>query len=530
MNTSRVRGSIDKPLVVVLLLVVLLGLYNLSSAGRSVNEGLYLYQGFYAVIGAILIAVTISIDYRNFEGLAVPIYLAVIGLLFFTLVGGRVVKGSRRWLYVGPIGIQTSDLAKLAVVFLVAKTFHAEKKGGPKLTLREIFRPMNISRPLLLALTVLLVTLVPDRVVPAALKQRIGVHTRTLGKLSHGQSKLRVGRDPAAEVQVPGAGLEPFHAELLRGADGQFLLRDLGSPSGVFQNGVRIEGEVVVQHDDVLRFGLNPRSELIFQAPLTKLRPFRSWVAALGALWLILAIGLQFKKGSISSRDLFAPIDGVVLPVVLILVQPDLGTALVVLLVAFTIILYVGLEPLSLVALVAGTTAASAFAWHYILKPYQKQRVLTFLDPTADLSGAGYHQNQSLIAIGSGGMFGKGHGQGTQTQLSFLPEQQTDFIFSVWSEEHGFLGSALVVVLFMALILLSFRVATQAKDRFGALLAVGMTSIVFWHAIINMLMVLHLAPVVGVPLPFWSNGGSNLITTLVAMGVVFSVGMRRYVF
>lgn len=528
--TTRARAGIDKPLVVALLLVVLLGLYNLSSAGRSVNEGLYLMQGLYAVLGTFLIAITISIDYRNFEGLAVPIYLAVVTLLVLTLGLGRVVKGSRRWLYFGPIGVQTSDLAKLAVVFLVAKTFHAEKKGGPKLTLREVFRPMNISRPLLLVAGVLAVTLFPDRVLPAALKQRIGVHSRTVGRLAHGHPKLTIGRDPSADVQLPGAGLDPLHAELVRGPDGQFVVTDLGSSSGVFVNGVRVERSAVLRHDDELRFGLNPRAELSFAAPLTKLRPFRSYVAALAAIWLFFAIALQFRKGTVTARDLFAPIDGVMLPVLLILVQPDLGTALVVLLVAFSIILYVGLEPLSLAALVAGTTAASAFAWHYVLKPYQKQRVLTFLDPTADLSGAGYHQNQSLIAIGSGGMFGKGHGQGTQTQLSFLPEQQTDFIFSVWSEEQGFVGSAIVVVLFMVLILLSLRIASHAKDRFGALLVVGMTSIVFWHAIINMLMVLHLAPVVGVPLPFWSNGGSNLISTLLAMGVIFSVGMRRYVF
>ncbi|NJK89497.1 MAG: FtsW/RodA/SpoVE family cell cycle protein [Myxococcales bacterium] len=168
--------------------------------------------------------------------------------------------------------------------------------------------------------------------------------------------------------------------------------------------------------------------------------------------------------------------------------------------------------------------------WFVLLQPYQKQRVLTFLNPTSDLAGAGYHQHQSLIAVGSGEWSGKGHGQGTQTQLSFLPEQQTDFIFSVWAEEHGFVGSLLVVVLFAALMLLLLRMALRARDRFGALLIVGVTALLFWHSVINMLMVLRLAPVVGVPLPFWSNGGSFLLTAMLGLGLAVSVDRRRNLF
>jgi rod shape determining protein RodA len=165
-----------------------------------------------------------------------------------------------------------------------------------------------------------------------------------------------------------------------------------------------------------------------------------------------------------------------------------------------------------------------------VLKPYQKDRVLTFLDPTTDLAGTGYHQHQSMIAIGSGGLAGQGHGQGTQTQLSFLPEQQTDFIFSVWAEEHGFIGCAFVVLLFAIGVFLCIRVVFQARDRFGALLAVGVTAMFFWHSVINIMMVLQLAPVVGVPLPLWSNGGSFAITALIAIGIILSVRMRRFVF
>jgi len=520
-------SRLDRPLFFVLATICILGLYNLSSAGRAVDDTLYLKQGAYMGFGLALAALAAAIDYRNFEGLAIPIYSVVVFLLLLTLVAGKVVKGSRRWLGAGPVALQTSDLAKLGVVLIVAKTFHLEKR---RLTLREIFRPMNISRPLLVVAGVLLVTVLGDRLASPVVKAQVGLRTRTLAKLTAGEPLLTVGRATTAKLQISGANLEPAHAELIRLEDGEYAVKDLGTAPGVYVNGQRVFEQVALHHGDVLRFGLSPRSEVTFNAPLEKLRPVRTLLAVVGTLWLLVAVILQFRKGSVSGRDLVAPIDGVILPAVLVLVQPDLGTASIIVLVAFTVILYVGVETVSLIALAGGSVAAAGIAWQFVLKPYQKQRVLTFLDPEADLSGAGYHQNQSLIAIGSGGASGKGHGQGTQTQLSFLPEQQTDFIFSVWSEEHGFLGCALVVVLFAILTMSCFRVATLAKDRFGTLLALGMTSMIFWHAVINMLMVLHLAPVVGVPLPFWSYGGSFMLSAMVAMGVVMNVAMRRYVF
>jgi cell division protein FtsW (lipid II flippase) len=527
---QRIAAKLDKPLIAAVAALCLLGLYNLSSAGRNVSESLYLTQAAYMAFGLLLASLAASIDYRNFEGLAIPIYVLVISLLVLTLVGGKVVKGSRRWLGVGPLALQTSDLAKLATVLAVAKIFHGERREGPGLTLAEIFRPMNISRPLIVVLAVLVITVAGDRVKPPSLKQRVGLRSHTLGKVKASKPTLKIGRAADCDVQIPSAGLDPHHAELVRIEDGHYVLRDLGSASGVYVNGERLSDERRLHDGDLLRFGLNPRSEVSFSATLEALRPVRSWAAFFGLVWLIAAMIRQFKKGAIQSRDVFAPIDFVAAPFVLILVQPDLGTAMVTLLVSFSIILYVGLAPLSLIALGVGSILTTVFAWFYVLKPYQKMRVLTFIDPTTDLSGAGYHQHQSLIAIGSGGLDGKGYGQGTQTQLSFLPEQQTDFIFSVWSEEHGFVGSLIVVLLFVAVVLLSLRIATQAKDRFGTLLALGMTALVFWHAVINMLMVIRLAPVVGVPLPFWSYGGSFMLTVMVAVGVIVNVGVRRYVF
>jgi cell division protein FtsW (lipid II flippase) len=526
----RSLQRLDRVLVAALASILALSVYNLSSAGQSVNEDLYLMQAAYMVVGVVVIAVVTSIDYRNLEVLAVPLYGAVVTLLAVTLFAGKVVNGSRRWLYFGPLGLQTSDLAKLAVVVITAKVLHAHPAIGGGFTLRELFRPLNVSRPLVIVFAVLVVTVGGDRVVKPTLKQRVGGHSRTLLKVDPSRPSVLVGRGGEAQLEIPGAGLEPEHARFERRGDGDYALVDLGTAAGTWINGERVEGERALHDGDTVRFGLSPRGELQFSASLEKLRPVRSVVAIVGAVWLALALALQLRRGRWDLADLVAPVDVILLPAALVLVQPDLGTASVIVLVAFTVIVFAGVRPLSLVALALGSGGLAYFAWHYVLKGYQKQRILTFLDPTADLSGAGYHQNQSLIAIGSGGQWGKGHGQGTQTQLSFLPEQQTDFIFSVWSEEQGFVGCVLLVALYVTVILLAYRVALTAKDRFGALLAVGMTAIVFWHTLINMLMVLHLAPVVGVPLPFFSYGGSFALTAMTAVGVVLGVAMRRTVF
>jgi cell division protein FtsW (lipid II flippase) len=529
--TRRLIGSIDRPLAVTLLAICGLGLYNLASAGLALGPHLYLTQGAYMAFGFALMAVVASIDYRNFEGLAVPVYLGVVGLLVATALFGRVVNGSKRWLPIpGLFNLQTSDLAKLAVVLIVAKVLHLEAKDGRGLTLDQIFRPLNVSRPLALVAAVLALTLAGDALKPAGLKMRVGKRMRTVITVRDARPEVTIGSGADAELRLRYHDVDRAHARLVRVDDGQYLVRDLDSAAGTYVNGERITGARELRDGDVVRFGLGSRAELHFSASILRLRPLLPWIAILAAFWLGVALFRQLRRGSPSGRDLVAPIDVVALPCGLILVQPDLGTTLVTLMIAFSIILYVGLEPLSLLLLSVFTILGGAFAWGFVLKPYQKERVMTFLDPTSDLLGAGYHQHQSLIAIGSGEVLGKGHGQGTQTQLRFLPEQQTDFIFSVWAEEHGFVGCVVVVALFALLILLSFRIATLAKDRFGALLVVGVTSMIFWHALVNMLMVLRLAPVVGVPLPLWSYGGSFVATTLIGLGIVFNVGMRRFVF
>jgi rod shape determining protein RodA len=169
-------------------------------------------------------------------------------------------------------------------------------------------------------------------------------------------------------------------------------------------------------------------------------------------------------------------------------------------------------------------------AWNYLLRNYQKNRVLNFLDPERDPLRSGYHLIQSKIAVGSGGLAGKGFMQGTQSQLRFLPEQHTDFAFSVFSEEWGFLGSIIILLLYFAIILWGMNVAGRCNDRFGTFLAVGVTAMLFWHIIINIGMVIGLFPVVGVPLPLFSYGGTSMITSMIGVGMLFNINMRRFMF
>jgi len=230
-----------------------------------------------------------------------------------------------------------------------------------------------------------------------------------------------------------------------------------------------------------------------------------------------------------SLRDLWVPF-AIVAPLILLtLIQPDLGTAIILGIVFLSMVLMGGLRLRSFFCLVAAGIGFLPIGWQF-LKTYQRNRILTFLDPDRDPLGAGYHVIQSQIAVGSGKLFGKGWLHGTQNRLNFLPEQHTDFIFAVFSEEWGFVGCVVLLLLFVVMIAYCLRVVQRAKDRFGALLVFGMVSIVFWHVTINVSMVTGLMPVVGVPLPMVSYGGSALASMMFAVGVIINVSMRRYVF
>ena len=359
----RFLTNIPWGVLLVAMLIATLGVWNLASAARTAATPVWRSQIWWLCIGLAVCVTVCSLDYRYLMQLAYPIYGVVIVLLILVFVKGRVVLGARRWIDLGPMHLQPSELMKIAMIITMARFFHADSRK-----------------------------------------------------------------------------------------DGY----------GLF--------------------------------------------------------------------DLWLPALLLVLPVALIMKQPDLGTAMMVSAIAGSMILFARVKWRTLVTLSVGGFFGAIFAWSHLLKDYQKKRVLTFLDPEGDTLGAGYHASQSLIAVGSGQGWGKGWGQGTQTQLSFLPEQHTDFIFSVWGEEHGFMGGCLLIALYLLLLILAISVAMNAREKFGTYLCVGVASMIFWHVFINIGMVTGVLPVVGVPLPLMSYGGSSVLTILIGLGLLMNVGMRRHMF
>ncbi|HUB09980.1 MAG TPA: rod shape-determining protein RodA [Myxococcales bacterium] len=344
--------------------IAALGVWNLASASRVSNVSLWKSQLAWLGGGLAVVALLALWDYRHLMALAFPLYGLVLLLLLAVMLKGRTVLGARRWLDLGPVHLQPSELAKLTVLLVLARLFH--ERPPPK----------------------------------------------------------------------GGYGLP------------QLLL------------------------------------------------PFA----------LILA------------------------PAAMVMKQPDLGTALIIAAVGFTLCVFARIRTATLVVLLLVGAVGSGLAWQRFLKGYQKRRIESFLNPEGDALGAGYHANQSMIAVGSGQLTGKGWGKGTQTQLSFLPEQHTDFIFSVWAEEHGFVMSVLLLLLYFGLFVWALWVAGQARERFGSYLAAGVAALIFWHVFINIGMVTGVLPVVGVTLPLMSYGGSSLLTILIGIGIVLNVQMRRQLF
>jgi rod shape determining protein RodA len=229
-------------------------------------------------------------------------------------------------------------------------------------------------------------------------------------------------------------------------------------------------------------------------------------------------------------REIFLPALLILVPLVLTVKQPDLGTGLLLALIGGTLLFFVKIRKSIIIFLVVVGAIAIPTAWQFVMKDYQKNRILTFISPDSDPQGKGYNSIQSKIAVGSGQFLGKGFQQGTQSQLEFLPERHTDFIFSVLSEEWGFIGSFVVILTFVFLFFICFEIASRARDKNGALLVVGVTAYLFWHMFVNVGMVIGLLPIVGVPLPLLSYGGSGMLTTMLGLGIVSSVAYRRHLF
>ena len=245
---------------------------------------------------------------------------------------------------------------------------------------------------------------------------------------------------------------------------------------------------------------------------------------------LVLALARYFHGRSIedvrSVPTLFVPVAMVALPSALVLRQPDLGTALMLMIAGAVIFFAAGVRIWKFVTLGVIAMAAAPVAWQF-LRDYQKQRVLTFLNPENDPLGAGYHIIQSKIAFGSGGVFGKGYMQGTQSHLNFLPEMQTDFIFTMLAEEFGLVGGLALLSLYLLMLIYCLAISVRCRTQFGRLVGIGVTATFFLYVFINMAMVMGLVPVVGVPLPLVSYGGTAMMTLLFGFGLLMGVWIHR---
>tara|TARA_B100001971_G_C18268012_1_gene596325 strand:+ start:82689 stop:83798 length:1110 start_codon:yes stop_codon:yes gene_type:complete len=261
---------------------------------------------------------------------------------------------------------------------------------------------------------------------------------------------------------------------------------------------------------------------------------FRLQPSELMKISLALALARYFSKNSpereLYLKDLLVPFLITIVPTVLIVLQPDLGTGLLLVLIFLVISFYKRLRwktigIIGLIGLVSGTVM-----YNYGLKEYQKKRILTFIDPYADAKGSGYNAIQSQIAIGSGLWRGKGFKKSSQASLNYLPENHTDFVFSIYNEEHGFLGSLVLIALYVILLMRFIWLSGSTLRFYDSILAIGLMSIFFWHTFINMCMVMGLMPIVGLPLPLMSYGGSSIITFGICIGMVTSISNSRNLF
>lgn len=250
----------------------------------------------------------------------------------------------------------------------------------------------------------------------------------------------------------------------------------------------------------------------------------------LAKLMVVLALARMFQDGeptAYTAEALLVRLVALALPIGLVAIQPDLGTAILLSLIVLTVGFLAMPSVWPMVYLTLGGLLGIPILWE-TMQNYQKNRILAFLDPSSDPTGNGWHTRQSIFAVGSGKIWGKGYGEGTQNQFDFLPEHWTDFPYSVWAEEWGFVGSITLVAIFGFLTVWILNVALSARDRVGAVICVGVAAMTFWHVVINIGMVLGVAPVVGVTLPFISYGGSSLVIFFCAMGLVANVSLRKH--
>jgi rod shape determining protein RodA len=289
--------------------------------------------------------------------------------------------------------------------------------------------------------------------------------------------------------------------------------------------GINLVGLLIVPYKGLVRYGARRWLDL----------GFMNWQPSETMKFMVVLALARYFQSRISPRqmglkDLAVPGLMVAVPTFLTIAQPDLGTGGHIAITGTVILLFVGIRPKLLLSFFFMGVVSFPIFWKYGLKTYQKDRIVTFLNPAADRQGDGYNAWQSLVAVGSGEIIGKGFRQGTQTQLDFTPEGHTDFIFTVLAEEWGFLGVSVLFMLYLLLFYRASQIASQANDPFGAILCVGVIGLLATQVLINVMMVSGMFPIVGIPLPLMSYGGTSLISATMALGMVLNVGFRRSIF
>lgn len=244
-------------------------------------------------------------------------------------------------------------------------------------------------------------------------------------------------------------------------------------------------------------------------------------------LIITMASYLSNHQRDFSFRHFIASLLIIVMPIILVLIQPDFGTALILLIIGLSMLLASQIKKIYLFLLVILIAIFTPLTWFFILKDYQKIRLITFLNPKDDPFGAGYNVLQSSITVGSGMLYGRGFGKGFQSQLKFLPASHTDFIFAVFAEEFGFIGALIIILFFVILVIKIIQIAKIAADNFGMLFTVGVATLFIFQVLINIGMNIGIMPVTGIPLPFISSGGSALITNMVLIGILQSIIIRH---
>lgn len=524
------------PLLMATIGVALCGIYNLHSAAEARDSQVYVAQTIFFVVALTFIFLSLTLDYRFTEIIAYPVFIACCVLLVLVLFQGRSAGGATRWISIGSFNLQPSEPAKLATILCLARYFsHRIPPRG--FSFGTLFHPLNLSRPLVAAAALALSWNNPFLIDPVgemarlvraklgnsppeigdgigmrivlclflsflfgatvALIFRLERHQVLLNPWPPGRRRRWVLIVSALFISVLGIVVWNWQAPLLRDPFGYGLLH-------LYLNAAEGGRYFVMSPSPGLRM-----------------------ILAIGvALYLIAALFVSWSRWT-DVETYIAPVDLLVLPAVLILVEPDLGTAGILLLIGMTMILIVGMRARTLITLAFLGVFVATAGWFGVMKDYQKRRIITLLDPEHDLQGAGWHVVQSMIAVGSGRWVGKGHREGTQTQLSFLPEQHTDFAFSVWGEEQGLLGCTAVLLMLFLMVAYGFYIARHARETYGMLLATGVTAMIMWQAVINTGMVIGVLPVVGVTLPLFSYGGSSLISVMVGVGFLLNIHLRR---